>query len=110
MDSTQTSWKSVIDRLFEQTSANEHRVEPGYGPSYERYYRYFYNISLGKKKETLRKWLFQDVAQYIVSNHQGFSSQQIDMLCDALLYPMRVSGVAKEEFSSAVGFGCVVCA
>lgn len=96
MPISSSSWTIVLDELLERLSPNETMVEP-VSPSFETYYRHFYNISLGKPRPYLHQWLIGEVAPYL-RHHRRMTPRKLDLVMDTLLYPMRVASISRDEF------------
>lgn len=96
--STSLTWRDTIDILLEQTRPYEMCCEPTRRASYESWYRYFFNYTKQESSEDLRSWLLYEVAPYLYEHRGVVHRDQIEMIADVLLCPLRRSRVEKDDF------------
>lgn len=91
-------WNEIVDDLLDKTVSYELMTEPIKRPSFETYYSYFYSYSLGKPRAQLRHWLLEEMAPYLLAHKGVKETCQLELVADTLIFPLRATGISKEEF------------
>ena len=98
MNNRSLPWRDMMDLLLEQTRPYELCCEPKRRASYESWYRYFFNYASQMSSVQIRMWIVDEVAPYLYDHRGVVHKDQIEMIADVLLFPLRKSNIAKEDF------------